>query len=366
MSPKLSGRIVFLDYMRVFAFMSVLIGHKLTPLLQAFIADESRHATLRLFVELIYPLCMGGAAGVVVFFLTSGYIIAHVLQMEAPLEFLIKRIFRIYPLYMVAVLLEWCMWHHLNNIPFPPFSVLVPQLLLIGDFFQTPHTLASVEWTLRIEVMFYAFMAILKALGLFKNQKWMPWVLAASACVLYLLPQIPGKEVWAHGYFTLYAPFLFMGTLIYLFQTGSANKYVCVMSIGLMFLSFLVLISRFHPAWSQSHFALLALIIFLAGWGFGARLPDGKLLRTASDLTYAVYLFHNWLWLYLSILVGSHGLKSISVNLQVFVLLIAVCFVMHKLVELQGMKIGRKVLGAYKRHTQSKTSDNVPMASQSA
>ncbi|AWA40733.1 acyltransferase family protein [Pseudomonas sp. 22105] len=366
MSPKLSGRIVYLDYMRVFAFMSVLIGHKLEAPLQAFIADGTRHVTLRFFAEMLYPLCVGGAAGVVVFFLTSGYIITHVLQMEAPLEFMIKRFFRIYPLYMVAVILEWCMWHHLNGAPFPSLSVLVPQLLLIGDFFQTPHTLSGVEWTLRIEVMFYVFMAILKALGLFKNQKWMPWVLVGSACVLYLLPQIPGKEVWVHGYFTLYAPFLFMGGLVYLIQTGSANKYACVMSIGFMFVVFLVLISRFHPAWSQNHYALLALIIFLAGWAFGAKLPDGKVLRTTSDLTYSVYLFHNWLWTYLAILVESHGLKSISVNLQVFILLIVFCFMMHKLVELQAIKIGRKVLGVYKRRAQLKTPDNVLVVSQSA
>ena len=147
MSQQLTGRIVFLDYMRVFAFVSVLIGHKLTPQLQAFIADGSQHATLRLFAELLYPLCMGGAAGVVVFFLTSGYIITHVLQIESPLEFMLKRFFRIYPLYMVAVILEWVMWHHLNGASFPPLTTLIPQLLLIGDFFQTPHTLAGVEWT---------------------------------------------------------------------------------------------------------------------------------------------------------------------------------------------------------------------------
>jgi peptidoglycan/LPS O-acetylase OafA/YrhL len=355
MSSKISGRIVFLDYMRVFAFMSVLIGHKLSAQLQAFIADGSQHATLRLIAELVYPLCVGGAAGVVVFFLTSGYIITHVLQMESPIEFLIKRFFRIYPLYVVAVILEWVMWNHLNAIPVPPFSVLIPQVLLIGDFFQTPHTLAGVEWTLRIEVMFYAFMALLKAVGLLNNQKWMPLVLFGGACALYLLPQIPGKEVWVHGYFTLYAPFLLIGSLIYLIESGSANKYVCLAFIGLMFIAFLVLLSKLHPVWAQSHFAILAIGIFLAGWVIGNKLPDGKFLRAASDLTYSVYLFHDWIWLYLGILVGSRGLKSVPVSLQVFVLLLIVCYIMHKTVELQGIKLGRKVLALYRGRAKSRT-----------
>ena len=50
MSAKISGRIVFLDYMRVFAFMSVLICDKFSAQLQAFIADLSQNSILRLKV----------------------------------------------------------------------------------------------------------------------------------------------------------------------------------------------------------------------------------------------------------------------------------------------------------------------------
>ena len=347
MSAKISGRIVFLDYMRVFAFMSVLIGHKFSAQLQAFIADLSQHSILRLIAEFIYALCDGGAAGVVVFFLSSGYIITHVLQVESPTEFLIKRFFRIYPLYVVAVILEWVMWNNLNGVPFPPLSILIPQVLLIGDFFQTPHALAGVEWTLRIEVMFYAFMTLLKTVGLFNKQQWMPFVLFCGACVLYLLPQIPGKEIWVHGYFTLYAPFLLMGSIIYIIESGGANKYVCFIFICLMFYVFLKLLSKLHPVWGQSYFAMLAMGVFFAGWIVGGRLPDGRFLKGASNLTYSVYLFHNWLWLYLGIMVESHGVKSVSANFQVFVLLLIICYAMHKLIELQGIKLGRKVLRFY-------------------
>lgn len=282
------------------------------------------------------------------FFLTSGYIITHVLQMESPVEFLIKRAFRIYPLYIVALLLEALMWNHLNNAPFAPLSVWIPRLLLIGDFFQTPHALAGVEWTLRIEIMFYAFMALLKAVGAFRHQKWMPAVLLGTAVVLFLLPQIPGPEVWIHGYFTLYAPFLLMGSLLYLAESGNADKTICFCAIGLMMVAFLALLTKLHPVWSQSHFAILALGIFVGFWMLGRKLPDGRLLRTASDLTYSVYLFHNWIWLYFSVCVDSWGIKAVPKNLQIFILLIATCYLMHKLVELQGIKLGKKVLAYYK------------------
>lgn len=353
MNSKMSGRIIFLDYMRVFAFLTVLIGHKLTQPLQAFITDASQHATLRLIAELIYPLCHGGAAGVVVFFLTSGYIITHVLQGEAALEFIVKRIFRIYPLYITAVILELYMWNRMNGTPIPSVSVLIPQLLLIGDFFRSPHTLAGVEWTLRIEIIFYIYMALIKILGGFKKQKWLPWVMFASACILYKLPQIPGEGVWAHGYFNLYAPFLLMGALIYLIESDGANKLICIAVIGVMFIAFLVLISKFHPAWSQFHYGVLALGIFLMGWIFKHQLPDSKILRGASDLTYSVYIFHNWLWIYLAILVEKYSFDVIPFNFQIFVILIIICYVMHKTVEVQGIKLGKKVLLFFRNYSKS-------------
>ena len=99
MSENTNERIVFLDYMRVFAFISVLIGHKFEPEMTAMLSASADHALLNTVTTFLYNICYGGAAGVIVFFITSGYIITHVLQTESSPDFLIKRLFRIYPLY---------------------------------------------------------------------------------------------------------------------------------------------------------------------------------------------------------------------------------------------------------------------------
>lgn len=62
------GRIDFLDYMRVFAFVSVLIGHKFFSEISTMAADQSTHVTLRAILDFIVAASYGGAAGVVVFF----------------------------------------------------------------------------------------------------------------------------------------------------------------------------------------------------------------------------------------------------------------------------------------------------------
>lgn len=92
------------------------------------------------------------------------------------------------------------------------------------------------------------------------------------------------------------------------------------------------------------------MVVFTAGWVAGGRLPDGKILRTASDLTYSVYLFHNWLRLGLSVFVGAYGLKSVSQDLQILTLLVLVCYLMHKVVDIQGIKLGKKLLADFRRH----------------
>lgn len=144
MKDKNFGRIIFLDYLRIFAFTSVLIGHKFYADLLTLSNNDLVHESLRFIIKLSLPLFEGGGAGVIVFFLVSGYIITHVLQPEQPLEFLIKRLFRIYPLYLVSVLLQ-CFFLSFIYHTHVELQILVPQMLLIGDFFNTPHALNGVE-----------------------------------------------------------------------------------------------------------------------------------------------------------------------------------------------------------------------------
>jgi len=165
---KETKRIAFLDYLRIFAFVSVLIGHKFYSDIIAAIADDKLHATPKLLLEFLMPFVFGGGAGIIVFFLVSGYIIAQVLSFEQTNSFLIRRVFRIYPLYIAAVLIQIIVQETWGNIS---WSVLLPQLLLVGDFFNTPYTLAGVEWTLRVEIIFYFFMAMLKMGGFWDEKK---------------------------------------------------------------------------------------------------------------------------------------------------------------------------------------------------
>lgn len=330
--------------MRAFAFISVLIGHKFYAELATVINDPTLHITFRYFFEALFPLTVGGAAGVVVFFLTSGYIITHVLQHESPADFIVKRIFRIYPLYIFAVLAESYMAWQIQGQPFPAVSIMLPRLLLIGDFFDVPNALAGVEWTLRIEILFYVFMALIKASGLFSVQRFLPVFYLIIATILYVMPAFPSAAHWNAGYVNTYALFLFLGSLIYLGQKCRVDTKLCAIVGVLLMIMFLSKIALIQPGWKESNYAILALGIFLCALYFEAALEDGRVLRLISDLTFSVYLFHNWLWQYLEFAVTSVGVAGIAAKIAITGLLFFICYLLHHTVERFGLVAGKSLL----------------------
>ncbi len=348
MANRIIDRVVFLDVMRIFAFISVLIAHKMYDSLAFASTNEALHITFRYLAQAVLPLCYGGGAGVVVFFLTSGYIITHVLQSESTPEFLLKRFFRIYPLFIVAVVMEGLFDHFLRGAAFAPPSVWIPRLLLIGDFFGTSLALGGVEWTLRLEIAFYIVMAMLKASGLFRCQKYLPVVFLIIATGVILLPPFPGAANLPLAYQTIYSSFLFMGACVYLWETGNAKKNLCIATFFILFGYFLFILAKYQPQWKEFNYGFYAVAIFLMGWSMRYRLEDGPLIRLVSNMTFSVYLFHNWLWSYISSLVDYVGLLFIPAKAQILTVLFLVCFGLHKSVERYGLRAGKIFLNKYR------------------
>ena len=342
--PKAKGhnskRIIFLDYLRIFAFSSVLIGHKFYNDLNVIVDSKTIHTVPKFFIKLLLPFFNGGGAGVVVFFLVSGYIITQVLRSEKPLEFAIKRIFRIYPIYFVAVFFQIVVS---GNFPAP--GVLVAQLLLVGDFFDAPNTLGGVEWTLRVEIMFYVFMGVLKSLGLLDKYKYaLPWTLAAATIVLGLVGPFPNFWKWTEGFFTLFGPFLFVGLFFNLRENKEISLVTLLLFVGLVFGQYYYLLTEYQPKLLNEAFTIIGFLIFVSAWNLRSRLKVNSLILFFSNLTYTVYLFHNWLWETIHKTLAKLSITILHPEIQVFVVLLLVCFIMHKSVEKGGIRLGRVLL----------------------
>lgn len=336
-------RIIFLDYLRVFAFVGVVIGHKFIKEIDQLLASPTYHVTLKAILEFLYPFFAAGGAGVVVFFMVSGYIIVHVLRSESPAEFLIKRAFRIYPLYWFAVFAE--IMFGARPVPFPALNILIPRLLLIGDFTGTFYALESVEWTLRIEVLFYVFMVLLKGLGLLDGRrKWLPWIMLLTTYGLKCFGPFPYAPYLFTGYVTMYAPFLFLGTYVYLRELGEVNLLVMTGFFSFVLYQYCQLVVIYSPAWLGSNFAAAGIALFVVAWVYRSRLEAFPAVLLLSDLTYATYLFHNWAWDPIKSLFERLSINLIDADCQAFVGLLLICFILNRTIERGGILLGRRVL----------------------
>lgn len=331
-------RIVFLDWLRVFAFSSVLVWHFFYLDLQYQLTNPELNGLIRGSLELLLPF-MRGSVGVTVFFLVSGYIITHILHEQNPLEFFIKRVFRIYPLYIVTVLITYLIaWEK------PNFSVLIPQLLLIGDAFHTPYALNGIEWTLRVEMMFYGIMLMLKLMGFFDAQKQaLPWVFVIAAVVANYFSPFPSWIDITKANYSIAFQFLFLGCVIYLYDIKKVNWMFLIFFIAIAFYNAYRLINLYHVDFKNDTYPILAFGVFLLVWLSRERLKINPIVVFLSNLTFAVYVVHTTVLGVLEILDSNylHIHSKVLFDTILMIVLVVVCYLLHRWVEKPFNKIGQ-------------------------
>ena len=186
---------------------------------------------------------------------------------------------------MTAVLLE-ALYKYIYADVVPDPAILIQHLLLIGDFFGTHYALAGVEWTLRVEIMFYLFMLLLKSAGMIDRFKIaLPWVLIAATYTLGYFAPFPNNGYWAHGYFTIYGTFLFLGSMWYLREKQQISLTFFLIYVAYVLLQHYDLIATHQTHWLKAPFATLAVGLFFLAWHFRNSLTLTPLVMLLSELT---------------------------------------------------------------------------------
>jgi len=152
-------RLAWLDALRGFAALCVVFDH-----LGYYDLQHAR--------AVVYQWFDPGQFGVFVFFLVSGYIVPASLERKGSVRgFWVSRIFRLYPLYLFALIGAIVLWKlgiggisHTNDDA--ETSALTHALMLSNVL--GPHNAISVIWTLSYEMAFYL---LLTALFVLKTHK---------------------------------------------------------------------------------------------------------------------------------------------------------------------------------------------------
>jgi peptidoglycan/LPS O-acetylase OafA/YrhL len=174
-------RLGWLDVLRGLAALCVVFDH-----LSYYVLQPARWA--------IYQWFDFGNYGVFVFFIISGYIVPASLERKGSVRtFWVSRLFRLYPLYLLAVGLAVALWMvHLGGLRgagSDPETSVLSQLLMMSNVLAGPN-LPNVVWSLSYEMIFYLVLVALFTARIHRRSSWYALAFAGVAVALGgLLPQ---------------------------------------------------------------------------------------------------------------------------------------------------------------------------------
>lgn len=236
-----------------------------------------------------------GFLGVCIFFLVSGFVITHVAQTETWREFLLKRIFRIYPLLILTVFLTLILMPAIRAQA--SLLTFILNTSLLAYFIQPQIIFVGVAWTLVIEIMFYALVLVCY-----------PWrrrpalLLTAELGAIWLLLAVArefGDSFFLFAASLTYVPYLVVGQIFYfglyrkILKPGMMVLFLAA-SLFTIFQGLTHIHTQFLPV-SNSYLISFgwAIVIFLGCLIFNQRLPRvGKPLKFLAETSYGLYLLH--------------------------------------------------------------------------
>jgi peptidoglycan/LPS O-acetylase OafA/YrhL len=340
-----------------------------------------------------------GPAGVMLFFLVSGYIIPASLERHGDLRaFWTSRLFRLLPLYLVvgAVVVALGV---AGVIPLDPFLGAHPVTAGVAHATMLPFLLGvplvtPLFWTLSFEMVFYLLVAALFTVRVRNGAPWVAIILAVAGVLLAPLPAralgasaatgivavllvaglaaMISRRRWAVvaggallGVVALTLPVInqdpahvwdgllilavmFTGTVIYRADRGLTGWWPVavvsvVVSVALLHNWFAELASL--DALTPRYMARSVITLLVFGGAFAAgmltrgwRTP--RLLARLGVLSYSVYLVH-WVVLQVVAPVFGWGLPDLLTAAAYASLLLFLCWLTHRYVEVPGQRLGR-------------------------
>jgi peptidoglycan/LPS O-acetylase OafA/YrhL len=289
-----TGRIAGLDLLRLFAALAVVLFH---------FGYANTVSTPRLsdvaFPELA-AFAKYGFLGVDLFFLISGFVIASTAEGRSAVAFAIARAGRLYPAFVVCMTLTTLVIvigrspMHLASFP-----QWLANLTMWAPRLGFKH-IDGVYWTIVLELVFYGWVALLIALGLY--QRRLLTIVTAWLAICFIAEVILETKSLRTAMLTEYAPLFASGILIHRIRRRIAGPAEWAL------LAFAFVLGGLHAIDMRDHFQLhyatpldLTTLwqlhtgiyaLFAATLWISTHMRSTPLLLALGGLTYPLYLLH--------------------------------------------------------------------------
>ena len=323
-----------------------------------------------------------GRVGVILFFAISGFVIPSSLRAignqtkaDALRVFLIRRVFRLYPVYWLSVV-GAALLGLLFMTPFSLQTVLL-NLTMIQSVFGAPNVL-GLYWTLRLELIFYIACACLFTLGALQQPRGLVVGMFAGPIIFIVLPRCVHllNPTWLDptsagpflNYLTEYALFvsvMFWGALFRCWHDrdqaeGTPPFSRAILAVLILFplgVCALPVLNWIFYAYLPSALAS-KLSVFMPPVSVGLGLfillstklqINSRFTTWLGDISYSMYLFHPIVFYTLFVLLRDNRLPGLAnAHLGVYLLLsvlgsIALSALIYYAVEKPMIRLGRRL-----------------------
>lgn len=283
-----------------------------------------------------------GHLGVPVFFVISGYCVvlsAH--NSRDWLDFTIRRIFRIFPPYLISlvvvmiVVLSLKILTGYNSVAILPKNLpgILLTLTLLTSPFSHVQGINWVYWSLTCEILFYLMISI----SLLFPSKYRTLFLILISMLSLLLP------VYAVGplFFLKYWPTFALGIGIYMFQ-AERNRFLSLLFITI---NSLAMVKIFLLDNQTLYFFAAVISFLLISLSLKYKLRN-NVFSKLGDYSYSVYLLHVPLGAYLmghykSLAIQHNLLLNIIFDIASYAVTLFIAYLAFKFVELPSIQIGK-------------------------
>jgi len=231
----------------------------------------------------MHALELFGIYGVAVFFAISGNLMSTLVQTQGPVEFLVRRCLRIYPLFILATVAIMVAHPKIWG----EYNLASMSLAPVGE---TKYPLGKVEWTLVYEVFFYVGLFAVSVVGLRRHVALIAGVWAISIILAAMLGiQTLGFPTIANLPLQVVCIGLAGGLLIHHIKRVGTNSAFAIAGLALV-------LAYFAPTLAYEQLAAGISAVFLVAAVI--RIPDfmptivRPVFKKLGDWSYGLYLIH--------------------------------------------------------------------------
>lgn len=286
-----SNRLEGLDQLRGIAVLCVLLSHFSIAINNGLI--EIQNQTINI-----------GTIGVLIFFCVSGYVIPWSMRSKEGVTsvygFWVRRIFRLYPIYLIAAFLGMFVLGDGYIIVMVKQKILQdPAGYFLAFFSMTSHLTGrdtifqGLEWTLAYEMVFYCACTVFLLL-----RKWLPTVyslifIVAVVCLAVLLPDVLVNTNTIQKFFFFYLFFL-VGLVLYLHNSGFIDGKLFKALSAILVITMCARSYIWYSYWGISYLTLAFIPAVYCFYSvlLGKIIIKSKFLVLVGVVSYSIYLTH--------------------------------------------------------------------------